>query len=101
MRTKMGEREKLRTAILEKAISYLKKHGRSGAGTNDIMSHMGLTKGALYSHFKSKDDLFAQAVCLDLKRLEDALSVRFKNDGASALRRIIEDHLSEKSLTDV
>lgn len=101
MKTKRGEKEKLRRVILEKAVQYLKRHGRAGSGTDPMMSYAGLTRGALYSHFKSKDDLFAQAICFDLARLEEALARRFKDDGASALRRMIEDHLSEESLTNV
>ena len=101
MRTKKGEKERLRELILDWAVAYLKLHGRSGAGTGPMMKYAGLTRGALYSHFKSKDDLFAQAVCHDLARLEDLLAKRFQDDGRWALRKMIEDHLSEASLTDV
>src|SRR6185436_15141971 len=101
MKTKKGEKEKLRGVILDKAVEYLKRHGRAGSGTDPLMSYAGLTRGALYSHFKSKDDLFAQAICHDLSRLEETLARRFREDGASALRRMIENHLSEESLTNV
>lgn len=101
MKTKKGEKEKLRQTILDKAIAYFKKNGIGGAGTDSIMKHMGLTRGALYSHFKSKDDLFAHAVGHDLKKLEESLIKRFAHDQRSALKNIIEDHLSEKNLMDV
>jgi AcrR family transcriptional regulator len=101
MKTKKGEKEKLRGVILDKALQYLKRHGRAGSGTDPLMSYAGLTRGALYSHFKSKDDLFAQAICYDLSRLEETLARRFREDGLSALKRMIEDHLSETSLTNV
>lgn len=101
MKTKKGEKKKLRAVILEKAVQFLKRHGRAGSGTDAMMSYAGLTRGALYSHFKSKDDLFAQAVCYDLGRLEEGLARRFREDGTSALKRMIEDHLSEQSLTNV
>jgi TetR/AcrR family transcriptional regulator, transcriptional repressor for nem operon len=101
MKTKKGEKEKLRQTILDKAMAYFKKNGAGGAGTDAIMKHMGLTRGALYSHFKSKEDLFARAVANDLKRLENSLEDRFAQDGHSALKKIIEDHLSEKNLNDV
>lgn len=101
MKTKKGEKEKLRRVILEKAVQYLKRHGRAGSGTDPMMNYAGLTRGALYSHFKSKDDLFAQAICYDLARLEESLARKFRDDGASAIRRMIEDHLSEESLTNV
>ncbi len=64
------------------------------------MSYMNLTRGALYSHFKSKDDLFAKAVSHDLTRLENLIDESIKLYGPMALRRNIEAHLSEKSLTD-
>jgi TetR/AcrR family transcriptional repressor of nem operon len=101
MKTKKGEKERLRTVILDKAVQFLKRHGRVGSGTNQMMKHAGLTRGALYSHFKSKDDLFAQAICHDLSRLEEILAQRFRDEGSAALKRMIEDHLSERSLTDV
>ena len=37
MKTKKGEKEKLRITILEKAIAYFKVHGTGGAG--DRRSH--------------------------------------------------------------
>jgi AcrR family transcriptional regulator len=101
MKTKKGEKERLRTVILVKAVQFLKRHGRVGSGTNPMMKHAGLTRGALYSHFKSKDDLFAQAICHDLSRLEESLARRFREDGKAALKRMIEDHLSERSLANV
>lgn len=101
VKTKKGEKEKLRKMILDQAVSYLKKNGQGGTATEEIMSHMGLTRGALYSHFKSKDELFAMAVCQDLERLEQSLQYMFTHEGPMALQKIIEAHLSEKSLTDV
>lgn len=101
MKTKKGDKEKLREVILEKSILFFKKHGRSGSASDQVMTFMGLTRGALYSHFKSKDDLFVNAVGHDLRRLEESLRARIETEGPRALQRIIEDHLSEKSLKDV
>lgn len=101
MKTKKGEKEKLRRVILEKAISFFKKNGRSGSASEDIMKNMGLTRGALYSHFKSKDDLFAHAVSHDLDRLEEITIDIIKRDGPRALRTMIETHLSENSLINI
>lgn len=101
MKTKKGEKEKLRTVILERSLDYLKRHGRVGAGTHAMMRFAGLTRGALYSHFKSKDDLFAEAIRFDLKNLEESLAMRFRKEGKNALATIISEHLSEKSMKDV
>jgi TetR/AcrR family transcriptional repressor of nem operon len=101
MKTKKGEKEKLTEVILDRAVEYLKLHGRVGSGTNGMMKYAGLTRGALYSRFKSKEDLFAQAVCHDLARLEESLARKFREDGSSALEKMIEDHLSLESMTEV
>lgn len=101
MKTKKGAKEKLRTVILDKAVAYFKKYGRGGSGTHQIMAYAGLTRGALYSHFKSKDDLFAQAICHDLGNLESNLAKRFQLGSTLGLKSLIKDHLSEKSLGDV
>lgn len=101
MKTKKGEKEKLRGMILEKAITFFKKNGRSGSAAEDVMKNMGLTRGALYSHFKSKDDLFTHAVSNDLHRLEEITAYIINRDGPMALHTMIEAHLSENSLTDI
>jgi TetR/AcrR family transcriptional repressor of nem operon len=101
MKTKKGEKEKLRIVILEKVLAILKKHGRSGAGINKLMEQAGLTTGALYSHFKSKDEMFAQAVCHDLKKLEISLTNIFEEEGPNAFKVMIERHLSEENLLNV
>ena len=101
VKTKKGEKKKLRKMILDRAVAYLKVNGQGGTASEEIMNHMGLTRGALYSHFKSKDELFAFAVCQDLERLEESLKYMLAHEGPMALQKIIEDHLSEKSLTDI
>ena len=46
-----------RQAILEAAISVFAQHGFDAATTDDIARAAGLSKGGLYWHFKSKDDI--------------------------------------------
>lgn len=101
MKTKKGDKEKLRNKILTKAVSYFKKNGRVGSVTEDIMEYAGLTKGALYSHFKSKDELFVQAIIHDLKNLTTSIDNAFKQEGQKAFESMINEHLNEKNLTDV
>lgn len=43
--------------ILEAALDLFFKKGYSATSINEITESVGLTKGALYSHFKSKEDL--------------------------------------------
>ncbi|MEO6083045.1 MAG: ScbR family autoregulator-binding transcription factor [Umezawaea sp.] len=49
--------EQTRKAILEAAASRFDAVGFLGASLSDILTEAGVTKGALYFHFKSKEDL--------------------------------------------
>lgn len=101
MKTKKGDKEKLRLMILDKAIAYFKVHGTGGAGIADLMKHVGLTTGALYSHFESKDDLFAQAVYYELEKLEFALFQIFRREGKHALQAMIEEYFAEDTFLEI
>src|SRR3954453_19828709 len=49
--------EQTRNAILEAAASRFDAVGFLGASLSDILAEAGVTKGALYFHFKSKEEL--------------------------------------------
>ena len=51
-------RELTRRHLLEAAAIVFSRDGFHGATLDDIASYAGFTKGAVYSNFKSKDDLF-------------------------------------------
>ena len=101
MKTKKGEKEKLRIKILEKAIAYFKVHGTGGAAITDLMKHAGQTTGALYSHFESKDDLFAQAVYHELEKVEFQLFQIFRREGKHALQAMIEQYFAEDTFLEI
>jgi len=48
-----------RQTIVEAAIGVFAQHGFDAATTDDIARAAGLSKGGLYWHFKSKDDILA------------------------------------------
>src|ERR1044072_4567120 len=50
-----------RQRILEKAGHRFKQDGIDGSGVSTLMSDAGLTNGAFYAHFESKDDIFSTA----------------------------------------
>jgi AcrR family transcriptional regulator len=49
--------ERTRNAILDAAAEAFEAHGFAGASLSDILTRAGVTKGALYFHFASKDEL--------------------------------------------
>src|SRR5919106_911893 len=51
-----------RAEILEHAGRLFRLRGYAGTNIDDVMLAAGLTRGAFYAHFNSKDDLFTEAV---------------------------------------
>jgi TetR/AcrR family transcriptional regulator, transcriptional repressor for nem operon len=56
-----------RRRIIETAGRRLKRDGIDGSGVASLMADAGLTNGAFYAHFASKDDLVATAVADQLR----------------------------------
>jgi len=53
---------RVRAEIFGHAGRLFRLRGYAGTNIDDIMLAAGLTRGAFYAHFKSKEDLFAQVV---------------------------------------
>jgi AcrR family transcriptional regulator len=51
-------REQVRARVLEAARDVFAERGFAGASTDQVAAAAGFTKGAVYSNFGSKDDLF-------------------------------------------
>ena len=51
-----------RAEIFDHAARLFRLRGYGGTNIDDIMLAAGLTRGAFYAHFKSKDDLFAEVI---------------------------------------
>lgn len=56
-----------RRRIIESAGRRLKRDGIDGSGVATLMKDAGLTNGAFYAHFPSKDDLVANVVADQLR----------------------------------
>jgi TetR/AcrR family transcriptional repressor of nem operon len=57
-----GHSARIRADILQQAARLFRLRGYAGTSIDDIMLAAGLTRGAFYSHFRSKDDLFAEVI---------------------------------------
>jgi TetR/AcrR family transcriptional regulator, transcriptional repressor for nem operon len=62
MRFEKGHKEKTRKRILDVASRRFRKDGVAASGIAGIMSEAGLTNGAFYAHFKSKECLLREAL---------------------------------------
>lgn len=57
-----------RSALIQAAARLFRKHGIDGVGVAEISKEAGLTHGALYAHFPSKEALAAEALTHGLSR---------------------------------
>jgi TetR/AcrR family transcriptional repressor of nem operon len=67
MRYPKDQKQATRQRILEAAGRRFKLDGIDGAGVAAVMSDAGLTNGAFYAHFKSKEDLVANVLADQLR----------------------------------
>jgi AcrR family transcriptional regulator len=65
-----------RQRIIEKAGRRFKRDGIHGSGIATLMGDAGLTNGAFYSHFASKEDLVATTVADELREQRARLSAK-------------------------
>ena len=84
----------MRYSLEHKARNH-EKHGGDSSGIGTVMKKVGLKKGGFYRHFKSKDDLFVEAVARALDEMgRGTLEVVKSAPEGQALRAIIERYLS-------
>lgn len=85
-----SQRRELRRRILDHAS---RRFSAEGVGLAALISEVGLTSGAFYAHFASKEDLVCEAVVDALNGVPPNLGL--DADGSPAgLRRFIEAYLS-------
>src|SRR6266496_6405490 len=61
MRVSRTQAAENRQTVINVASRLFREHGFDGIGLKDLMKGAGLTQGAFYKQFQSKDDLAAQA----------------------------------------
>ncbi|HEX5410286.1 MAG TPA: TetR/AcrR family transcriptional regulator [Terriglobia bacterium] len=81
--------------ILSVAARDFRERGGDRSGIGTVMKKVGLTKGGFYRHFKSKDDLFIEAVTRGLEETGRSMEEVAKSaPEGQALRVVIERYLS-------
>jgi TetR/AcrR family transcriptional repressor of nem operon len=92
MRYDKDHKQATRQRILEAAGRRFKQDGIDGTGVAAVMSDAGLTNGAFYAHFASKEDLVANVLADQLRSQRHRFDAQ-PSDRAG-LAAIIRDYLS-------
>ena len=91
-------KEATRRRIIEAAGQRLKRDGIDGTGVAALMADAGLTNGAFYAHFASKEDLVATAVADQLhQQLERYRALAVDREG---VEQLVREYLSIKHRDD-
>src|SRR5262245_60446555 len=94
MRYEKGHKEATRAHIIDVASAQFREGGVAAVGLAGIMAAAGLTNGAFYAHFESKEDL-VRAVLLDsLTRREQKLRANLESN--AGIETAIRDYLSTR-----
>ena len=85
-----ARKARTRAEILDHAARLFRLRGHAGTNIDDIMLAAGLTRGAFYAHFTSKDALFAETI-----RLGYGLPAKLR---AGEVEAVLDDYLDKESL---
>jgi TetR/AcrR family transcriptional regulator, transcriptional repressor for nem operon len=98
-----AQKAESRQRVLENASRQIREHGIEALGVADCMRSAGLTHGAFYGHFSSRDALIVEALEYALKQSEERMASRTIHAGkraGTALQSIAESFLSEQHLNN-
>jgi TetR/AcrR family transcriptional regulator, transcriptional repressor for nem operon len=92
MRYGKDQKRATRRRIVEAAGRRFKEDGIDGAGVAGVMSDAGLTNGAFYAHFTSKEDLVANVLTDQLRTQRQ--SVDAQSPDRAGLEAFVRSYLS-------
>lgn len=94
MRVSRIQAEENRQTVIDVASRLFREHGFDGIGLKDLMEGAGLTQGAFYKQFISKDDLAAQASRRALESGFDRWSAAAATDPQDPFGAVVAFYLS-------
>jgi TetR/AcrR family transcriptional regulator, transcriptional repressor for nem operon len=101
MRVSRAQAAENRQNVIDVASRLFRQHGFDGIGLKDLMEAAGMTQGAFYKQFESKEDLIAEASARALdsasSRWSDAAAANPKDPlGAVIAFYLTKEHRKEK-----
>lgn len=95
-------KEEKRASILEGALYCFADKGYAATTIDDIVRHLGISKGAIYNYFSSKEDIYAQIMDSRMNRLVASLRGNSEQEAAAATKlRYLIQRLTSQPLEDL
>jgi AcrR family transcriptional regulator len=95
-------KEEKRAAILAGALHCFIEKGFQATKVEDIVRHLGISKGALYGYFSSKEEMYIQMANSRMDEMVATLSTQFKGlPGAADKIRYLFNRFRKQSLLEL
>lgn len=91
MRYSPDHKEGTRARLIEAAGALVKTKGFAATGVDGLMAAAGLTSGAFYTHFRSKNALLEAIIANELRR---SIAL-FSNQSAAQCMAVVDGYLSQ------
>lgn len=101
MRYKAEHKEKARETIVHAAGKRMKKSGFHGVGVDGLMAEAGMTSGAFYAHFSSKEELLKEVLRAGVRKTLSRLRELSASNEKGWVEAFLKDYLSERHTGDV
>ena len=101
MRYKPGHREEAKARILDAAGGGFRKHGYGGIGVDGLAQEAGVTSGAFYGHFKSKEAAFQEAIAQGLDKLRASIEKFRAEHGEGWVEAYVDFYLGPRRTCDL
>lgn len=101
MRYKSSQKQETRQRIIAAAERSFKKVGYSGIGVDGLAKDAGVTSGAFYGHFGSKEDAFKEAIISGMSSLNKAIEELQEQHGENWWQAFAKLYTSHKRSCDL
>lgn len=101
MRYQPRHKQEARARMIEAAGRGFRRCGYGGIGVDGLAKEAGVTSGAFYGHFKSKESAFVEALMAGLDDLRATIRALQRDHGAAWLGIFVDLYLGPKRTCDL
>ncbi|MFC1749519.1 TetR/AcrR family transcriptional regulator [Pseudomonadota bacterium] len=95
-----AHKEQSRNKLLASAFELFAHQGYDKITLNAVTEHAGLTRGAFYNHFSSKQELYREAMKFAATNSQIVAQMEKRKNGSEMLISMIEGYLSQQHLSN-
>lgn len=95
-----ADKAKSRERILDAAARQIGERGLDSVAVSELMQSAGLTKGAFYGHFESRETMIAEAAKRAMDKGQSKLAPLFEGDHPPTLEQVVDAWLNPAHIQD-